>query len=119
MIASAVEHALIPALPDQFPKEQTIMKLILIHASIVAHVQIHALLAQFQHKYGIHKGSCSPLIVSLVEIRLPFSVSSVTDPTDRLSLIRNQNFITKTLHGGRKVLLLTKFPSLSRSLSSS
>jgi hypothetical protein len=50
MNASAVEHALIPALPDQFPKEQTIMKLILIHASIVAHVQIHALLAQFQHK---------------------------------------------------------------------
>jgi hypothetical protein len=50
MIASAVAHVLIPALPDQFPKEQTIMKLIPIHASIVAHVQIHALQAQFQHK---------------------------------------------------------------------
>jgi len=55
MIALAAAHAQILALPDQFPKELITMKLIRIHASIVEHVQIHALQAQFQHNPGLHK----------------------------------------------------------------
>jgi hypothetical protein len=55
MIALAVAHVQIHALPDQFPKELLAMKLIPIHASIVAHVQIHALPAQFQHSQAYIK----------------------------------------------------------------
>jgi hypothetical protein len=44
---SAAAHALATALPELFPKEQIIMKLIPIHASIAVLVQILALLEQF------------------------------------------------------------------------
>jgi hypothetical protein len=60
MNASAAALALESALQDLFPKAHQNMKLIPIPASIVVHVQIHALPEQFQHNRKKHATRVSP-----------------------------------------------------------
>jgi hypothetical protein len=56
MSALAAAHVQTHVLPDQFPMELIIMKLMQILASIVAHVRIHVLQEQYQHNdMNLHK----------------------------------------------------------------